>query len=128
MFRKIISISTVASLCLLVVLLNTTTPVTAGPFGVLAIFISIYILALGLFTFVIFQFSHLVCWLSHILMARAPISRLTLKRSYYFATVIAAIPVMIIGLQSVGTIGLYEITLTALFGIIGCLYVSKRIR
>ena len=60
-------------------------------------------------------------------MLKKPIERLSLRRSYYYATVIAATPIMIIGLQSVGSIGVYELLLVIIFAAIGCLYISKRI-
>lgn len=63
-----------------------------------------------------------------ILKVRAPrFQPLTYKRAYYFSTVIAAAPVMLIGLQSVGSIGIYEILLVALFTVVGCIYISKRL-
>ena len=52
---------------------------------------------------------------------------LTYKRAYYFSTVIAAAPVMLIGLQSVGGIGVYEVLLIVLFTAVGCIYISKRL-
>jgi len=38
MFKIIISTTTIISFVLLIILLNVTAPVTAGPFGILAIF------------------------------------------------------------------------------------------
>jgi hypothetical protein len=69
----------------------------------------------------------LVAHLSKVFVPRKPISSLSFKRSYYFSTVIAAVPIMLIGLQSVGAVGFYEIALVVIFAIIGCLYISKRV-
>ena len=52
---------------------------------------------------------------------------LSFRRSYYFSTVLAAAPVMLIGLQSVGSVGIYEFILVMLFVVIGCVYIAKRI-
>ncbi len=128
MLRIIISTTTVASLCLLAVLLNITTPATAGPFGILVIFVFAYLSLLGVVTYFLYGISYVVAHLSTLFVVRRPFEVLTLKRSYYYSTVIAAAPVMLIGLQSVGTVGIYEFLLISIFVIIGCLYVSKRIR
>ena len=127
MLRIIISITTIVSLCLLIVLLNVTTPATAGPFGILSIFFFAYLLSLGVVTFFIYWISRIVAHLSTGLITKKPIVALTVKTAYYYSSVIAAVPILLIGLQSVGAIGVYEIILVSIFVIIGCLYVSKRV-
>jgi hypothetical protein len=128
MMKIIILISTIVSICLLAVLMNTITPVTAGPFGILAIFIFAYILLAGLISYVLHVTSLIVSKLSTAFMPRQPIEALSLRRSYYYSTVVASAPIMLIGLQSVGNVGIYEVLLIVLFVTIGCLYVSKRIK
>jgi len=127
MLKKVLSISTVLSLCLLFVLLNVTNPSSAGPFGILIVFILAYLSSLGVVTFFVYWIMRTVSYFSKPFMLKKPIERLSLRRSYYFATVIAATPIMVVGLQSVGSIGVYELLLVVVFAIIGCLYVSKRI-
>lgn len=51
---------------------------------------------------------------------------LTIRRSYYFSSVLALAPVMFIGMQSVGEVGIYEVVLVLLFVGIACVYVAKR--
>src|SRR5680860_120108 len=122
MFKKIILLITTVSLCLLIVLLNVTTPATAGPFGILIIFIFAYFSSIGLMTNFLYWISRLITHLSTGIVTRKPFEPLTLRRSYYYSTVIAAAPIMLIGLQSVGTVGFYEFLLVFIFIIIGCLY------
>ena len=128
MFRIIISITTVVSLCLLAVLLNITTPATAGPFGILLIFFFAYMLSLGVVTFFVFWASRIVEHLSAGIITKKPYAALTFKNSYYFSTIIAAVPILLMGLQSVGAIGIYEFILVFVFVVIGCLYISKRVQ
>lgn len=127
MRKLFIPIATVVSLCLLGILLITTTPVTAGPFGVLAIFLFAYLSILGLVTYTIFGFCYLISHLSLIFMARRPIEPLTLRMSYFYSSVISAVPILIIGLQSVGRVGIYEYLLVVIFAVIGCFYIYKKI-
>jgi uncharacterized membrane protein len=126
MLRKIISITTVVSLCLLIVLLNNTTPSWPGPLGVLAVFIFAYLLSLGIVTYLLCWSSSLFSYLSRHLTSRKPLLPLGFKRSYYFATVLAIAPIMFIGLQSVGSIGPYEFLLVMVLVILGVFYLSKR--
>lgn len=126
MLKLIILITTLVSLGLLAVLLNITTPATVGPFGVLSIFVLAYILSLGLITVFIYAMSNLLSRLSSVLVTRRPFPKLTLKRAYYFSTILAAVPVMLIGLQSVGAIGPYQLFLLTVFVVIGFLYISKK--
>lgn len=127
MIKKIIITITIVSLCLLIVLLNTTTPASAGPFGILAIFVFIYLFSLGVITYLLYGTSRLIAYLSRNFMFRKPFIPWSIKKSYYYSTVISAAPTMLIGLQSVGSINIYEILLVSFFIIIGCLYISKRV-
>ncbi len=127
MLKIIISIITVVSFCLLAILLNTTTPVIAGPFGILAIFIFAYLALIGIVSYFIYGMSRVISHLSIAFISKKPFESLSFKRSYYYSTIVAAAPIMLIGLQSVGNVGFYEYLLILIFIIIGCLYISKRI-
>ncbi len=128
MLKIIISITTLVSLCFLVMLLNTTTPANAGPFGILAIFIFAYVMLIGIISYIVYYASRIISRLSIIFRARRPYEVLSFKHSYYYSSVIAALPILLIGLQSVGAIGIYELFLVIFFAVIGILYVSKRVR
>lgn len=126
MFKKIIFITTIASLCALVVLLNATAPSWAGPLGILAIFVFAYLLSLGLVTFFLYYSSKVISYFSKSIIARKPALPLSFKRSYYFSTIIGISPIIFIGLQSVGAVGIYEVLLVIVFVVLGCVFVSKR--
>jgi hypothetical protein len=127
MIKTLITIVTIFSICLLAVLLNVTTPLTAGPFGILIIFIFAYVSLVGIFAYLLRATSLVIARVSATLAPRKPIEELTFRRSYYYSTIVASGPIMLIGLSSVGSISIYEILLVIIFIIIGCLYVSKRI-
>lgn len=126
MLKKFITTITIISLCLLIVLLNSTTPSWPGPLGVLAVFIFAYLSSLGLVAYLIYWSSRLSSYLSRHFTSRKPLLALDFKRSYYFATVLAIAPVIFIGLQSVGNVGPYEILLVVIFVSLGIFYISKR--
>lgn len=127
MLRIIIPIVTAISLCLLTILLNFMTPATAGPFGILLVFVFVYLSSFGLMVFFLFGISRVLSHILAIVMARKPFSPMSLKKSCIYSSVISTAPVMLIALRSVGVVGLYEYLLVVAFIVIGCLYISKRI-
>lgn len=127
MLQKTLALITIVSLSLLVLMVSVTTPATAGPFGLLVIFISAYLACLGLISFFLYGVSRVLVYATAGVRLRRRPSIFSFRRAYYYSTVLAAAPVMLMGLQSVGSVGLYEFSLVAIFTVIGCLYISKRI-
>ena len=128
MLEKIVSITTVTSLCLLAVLLNITSPTTIGPFGILSVFILLYMSSLGVVAYFLYLSSRLIAHVSTAFTVKRPIAPMSFRIAYYYSTVLAAAPIMLIGLQSVGPISFYEVVLIVIFAVIGCVYITKRIR
>jgi hypothetical protein len=126
MLGKVLSISLVISVTLLVTLLQTTTPATIGPLGILIVFILMYVSVLCVLTFLLFSASRVVEKITTSLTLKRPIQQLSLRKSYYFSSVIALAPVMVVGMQSVGEVGFYEVVLVILFVAISCIYIAKR--
>ncbi len=127
MLKRSLVIATLISLCLLTAIINLFSPTGIGPVGILILFFSIYTSLLGVVTFLIFYISYLVTYFSTTFTVVRPISRLSFRKSYYYSTVIASAPVMMLALGSVGSVGFYENILIFMFVIIGLIYVSKRV-
>jgi len=128
MLPRIIATLSLASLTLLSAMLTFTTPASAGPFGLLVIFITAYLTFIGLISFFLFGISQLIASISAGMTVRKPITAMPFRRAYYFSTVLAAAPVMLIALQSVRPIDIYELLLVIIFEVVACMYVSRRIR
>lgn len=113
-------------------MLTFTSPADAGPFGLLVIFIAAYLTFVGMISFFLFGIQRLLVLLSSGGAASSStigkIQKIEFKRIYYYSTVLAAAPIMLIGLQSVQTVGFYEVGLVVLFEVVGCLYINKRMR
>lgn len=128
MLPRIIATLSLASLCALSAMLTFTTPASAGPFGLLVIFICAYLTFVGLISFFLFGINKLIVAISVGMTVRKPLTPMPFRRAYYYSTVLAAAPVMIIGLQSVQSINIYELLLVITFEVVACVYVSRRIR
>lgn len=126
MIKKIIIITTSISLCILIYILNTTTPTKTGPLGILAVFLCAYLSLLGVMTFFLYGLSKIISHLSIIFVAKRPMNKLSIKSSYYYSTILASAPILLIALQSVGSNNIYGFLLVMFFVFIGCLYISKR--
>ena len=126
MLQRTLTIVTLATLTILLLLLTTTTPATAGPFGLLVIFITAYLSSLGLVSFFLYGATRALKFFLSGFNLRKPYQALSLRKSYYFGTVLALAPVLLIGLQSVGAVTFYSVILVVLFEVIGCLYITRR--
>ena len=111
-YRFLALFSLVAAIFLLV-MMNLTTPQNVGPFGVLVFFASFYVVCLGVATGLL----KLGFWI------RGKKSR----KMYYYGSVLAFAPVIIVALGSFGGVGVLEIVLVGLLMVVGCFIVSKRL-
>lgn len=127
MLEKGIAVSSGLSLIALVIMMQATTPTTIGPLGILIVFILLYVAVLGVLTFLLRGGSYAVARVSRSLTVRRPFQVLSIGRSYYFSSVLALAPVMLIGIQSVADIGAYDVLLVGLFVAMACVYIRKRI-
>lgn len=126
MLGKSIAISGGVATVVLVVILQLTTPSTIGPLGLLFVFILMYIMMVSVLTSLLFGVSRAVGRITRALMVRRPLPVLTLQRAYYYGSVVALAPVMLIGMQSVGAVGFNEVLLVILFVAFACFYIAKR--
>lgn len=128
MLPRILATLSLASLCVLSLMLTFTSPSTAGPFGLLLIFITAYLTFVGVISFFLFGMNRLIIMVSSGMTVRKPLRPMEFKRAYYYSTVLAAAPVLLIGLQSVTSVGFYEVILVLIFEVVACVYVSKRMK
>lgn len=123
MLGKVLALSTLLAFVFLSALLQSTSPSTIHPAGILVVFILLYVLALGVLTFCLAAISQIMVRVA----SRTSESRaMTLQQAYYYASVLALAPVMLLGARSIGRTGVYDIVLIMLFECIACFYIAKR--
>lgn len=106
--------------------LQLTTPQSVGPLGVLAFFILVYITcACAVFVLLETAFVALKKYL--------PPGKLLLNientpkvKIYYYSSVLALAPVILLGMQSIGSVRLVDIGLLTAFEALACFYISRR--
>lgn len=126
MLGRVVAISSVVAFLLLVIVLQATKPVTIGPLGILMVFILMYMSVLGALTFLLYGLSRITARISASVTVKRPIQPVSFGRAYYYSSVIALAPVMFVGMQSVGEVGVYDVLLVGIFVVIACVYIAKR--
>lgn len=106
-------------------LLTLTTPTAIGPFGTLVFFVCFYVAVVCVLSVLFLTLQRWWQRLRHIDELQRTTAMSALKL-YYFASVLALAPVMLLGMQAVGGIELEGVGLVLLFEAVGCFYINKR--
>lgn len=126
MFSRILATIGIGSFIGLLYILQTTTPVKAGAIGVLGVFLLSYIVLVVALTFFIFLVHKLIVRVFFGDTERRISANFSFKKSYYYASILALGPVIVVSLQSVGKSGFGELLLVLFLLTLGCLYVSRQ--
>lgn len=127
MLARLLVVTGLVAAGLLLILVTTTTPAEAGAMGILAMFLLSYVTILCMMTFLIFGVALMFYRAGRELRFFRKKHQISLKKSYYYSSVVSLAPVIIVSLQSVGGVGIYELSLVALFIFLGCIYVARRV-
>ncbi len=124
MLGKVLALTTLISFVLLSAILQVTSPATSHPVVILVVFGLIYVLALGVLTFLLLTINRTIKSFSP--EHRRVSVHLKADHAYYYASVLALTPVLLLGVKSVGHLGIYEVALIVIFEIVACFYVARR--
>lgn len=116
----------VAAVLALAFVIQTSNPSEIGPVGLLAVFFLLYVIIFGALTELILVGTRVIAWTGRHVVLKRPFEAFSLKRSMYFASVIALAPIMLLAMQSIGSLGPYEFGLVAMFLMVGILYITRR--
>lgn len=113
---------------LLYVLLQSTDPAIVGPWGILGVFMLIYLWFLCLL-FLVFRFC--LYWLKKLLLSRNNPKAVVAdgfdeKKAYYIASVLAFVPVTLLSMHAFSQIGWMDVVLVVVFVLITTFFITKR--
>lgn len=123
-----IYLTPIVSLLMLFYIWNTTNPGTVGPLGILFVFILLYLFWASVFFiilhlgFSLFRKSSLF----HALLSRRDNKPFNWKLSYYVASIIAFMPVLLLAMQSVNQLTIGDVLLVFGFTGLAIFYVLRR--
>lgn len=126
MFAKILAVVGIGVACGLAYVLVSVPPVDAGAIGILAVFLLSYILSVVILTFFIFGAHRIIVRLLYSDRVGRVADDVTMRRAYYFSSILALGPIILVSLRSVGKVGIVELILVIVLLGIGCLYVSRQ--
>lgn len=126
MFSRILAAIGVGAAVGLVYVLQTSTPTEAGAVGVLTVFLLLYVTLVSSLAFFMYFAYKVILKLFFGDLERRTTSGFGLKKSYYYASILALGPVMLISLHSVGKGGVMELFLVVALLALGCVYVSRQ--
>jgi len=126
MLAKVLLLIGLVSAGLLLLIMTTYEPSAVGAIGILAVFFLGYVIILCALTLLLWTIIQLIKRLKARSKALSRIRSLTFRETYYYSSVIALAPIVLIGLRSVGGIGVYEVILVFLFEVLACVYVAKQ--
>lgn len=118
--KTFVFVSLIAAI-LLLAMLNLVPPSDVGPLGVLVFFTLFYMVCLGVMV--------LGCRIFFGLRQRIQKRKMvgSTKKSYYYGSILAFAPLMLVFMRSSGELGWMEVGLVIFFVVLSCFYVSKRI-
>ncbi len=123
-----IYLTPLVSLLLLFYFWNATNPGTVGPLGILFVFVLLYLFWASTFFIVLHLGFSLFrkTSLFRIFMTKRENKPFNWKVSYYIASIIAFMPVLLLAMQSVNQLTIRDVLLVVLFTGLAIFYVSRR--
>jgi len=126
MFGRVLTLIVLAAAIALGIMLQSTNPSAIGAGGILVVFFLLYIISVGLCTWIIYVVSHVMAVITQTMFVKYRFNSLTATQAYYYGSVVGLGVVMLIALQSVSTLKLYDYLLVLVFEAIAIFYIKKR--
>ncbi len=111
---------------ILLLFMNFTSPSTAGPLGILAVFLLIYIISVSFIYLILRNVTVFLAKVSRPSRLKLVLGGTSALKFYYYASILALIPVILLGMQSVGGVRWMDLTLLIIFEVLACFYIYKR--
>src|SRR5690554_2646952 len=105
MLAKLLSIIGLVATGLLLILITTTPPADAGAMGILVVFLLSYVVLVCGLTFIVWSLAKIVNRIGKRIGVLRSTYIVDLKKSYYYSSVLALGPIIVVSLQSVGGVG-----------------------
>ncbi len=126
MLGKFVGVVSIMAAAALAAVFHMTTPMTIGPLGILIVFILLYVSVLGALTFLLYGFSRALVKAFGVISLLRFLNQLSFRQAYYYSSVLALAPILLIGLQSVNEVKPYQVLLVAAFIAIATIVIKKR--
>lgn len=115
MFNRLMILASLVAVIVILAMINLTTPTSVGPLGVLVFFTMVYVVIFGIVNLIVFG------------IHKAAGSKKSERKIRYNAAMIAFGPVMLLLVQSFGSLNIATIAMVIVFVGLGCFVINKRL-
>lgn len=124
---KVLFVSSSIAIAVLLLVLQVTNPASIHPIGLLGVFFLIYITWVAIMTTIVYGSARLVQLASQFGRSQMSAGRMiTFNQAYLYGSLLAFAPVILLGIQSVGSLGVLDVILVVVFEAVLCFYVWRR--
>lgn len=125
MLRRIVAFITVCSIVGILAIMQSSTPSHSSPLIILLVFLLLYMSVLGVLTFLLHSIRLILVRIRRS-KAGDHYGSVSFSRSIAYGSVLAFSPIILMAVQSIGGLKLYEIMLVAVFEAVAIFYVYKQ--
>ena len=115
MFNRLMFLFSLVAVIVILAMINFTTPTSVGPLGVLVFFIMIYVVVFAIVNFLVSLFS------------KVSEKKGGQRKERYLAAMISFGPIMLLLVQSVGSLNIFTGVGVLFFVALGCFVIKKRV-
>jgi len=115
MFNRLMFLFSLVAVVVILAMMNFTTPTDVGPLGVLVFFVMVYVIVFGIVNLLVGLFS------------KASGKKQGKRKDRYFAAMISFGPIMLLLVQSFGSLNIITGAGVIFFVALGCFVIKKRV-
>ncbi|MBR2864504.1 hypothetical protein IKE88_03095 [Candidatus Saccharibacteria bacterium] len=114
MFNRLSILFSLIAMIVILAMINLTTPTGVGPLGVLVFFVMVYVVVFGVVNLIVSAFM------------KAAEKKQGVSKGHYYAATIAFGPIMLLLVQSFGSLSIVTVAMVIAFVFLGCFIIGKR--
>ena len=115
MFNRLMILLSLVAVIIILAMINLTTPTSVGPLGVLVFFTMIYVVIYGVVNLIVVAFM------------KANGKKGGEKKNRYYSAMISFGPIMLLLIQSFGSLCVITVAMVMVFVALGCFVINKRL-
>ena len=115
MFNRLMILFSLIAVIIILAMVSLTTPTGVGPLGVLVFFTMVYLAVFGVVNLIVAAFM------------KASGKRGSEKKSHYLSAMISFGPIMLLLVQSFGSLSIVTVAMIVVFVGLGCFVINKRL-
>ena len=126
MLRRIVAFVTICSVVGVLAVMQSSTPSSSNPLAILLVFLLLYGLALGVLIFLLYGAKCIISRFYHTNEDKMEDRQAWFARSFRYGSVLALAPIIMLAVQSIGGLSVYEVVLIIVFEAVVLFYLYRQ--